>query len=169
MLQAPEEMLEKIQDACMKLSSETGKALIELSWTLNQMTHSSSAGTHIMNSKSAAENLKCLLKSRLWKEDTDLLEVIPMTTVASLLIETSICTEKIAESVHELASLAHFKSLDPSISVEKSPSGKRTGAKQLSDNKCPHVSIAICGPSLAFQESGTHNSSVRKNSLRTDG
>ncbi|CAH2056709.1 unnamed protein product [Thlaspi arvense] len=43
-----------------------------------------------------------------WR-DSNLLEIVPVITVASLLRDVVICTEKLSESVHELASLAHFK------------------------------------------------------------
>lgn len=103
------EMRIKIQDMCTKISSESGKALKELATTFQTMTKSSLVETHIANSKQAAEALKSLLKTGLW-EDALILEIIPAATVASLLIDIITCTEKIAESVHELALLAHFKS-----------------------------------------------------------
>ncbi|OAY52125.1 aluminum-activated malate transporter 2 isoform X2 [Manihot esculenta] len=107
--QTPMEMRIKIQDMCTKISSESGKALKELATTVKTMTKSSLVETHIANSKQAAEALKSLLKTGLW-EDALILEIIPAATVASLLIDIITCTEKIAESVQELALLAHFKS-----------------------------------------------------------
>ncbi|KAJ6750468.1 hypothetical protein OIU85_001044 [Salix viminalis] len=53
--------------------------------------------------KSAAKNMKSLLKSGIW-EDIDLLKVIPGIAVGAILVDVVTCTEKIAESIHELAS-----------------------------------------------------------------
>ncbi|KAF2302525.1 hypothetical protein GH714_037052 [Hevea brasiliensis] len=107
--QTPMEMRMKIKDMCARISSETGKALKELASTVKTMTKSSKEDTHIANSKEAVEDLKCMLKTGLW-EDALVLEIIPAAAVASLLIDIITRTEKIAESVQELALLAHFKS-----------------------------------------------------------
>ncbi|KAL9263715.1 Aluminum-activated malate transporter 2-like protein [Drosera capensis] len=110
-VQASPEIKRSIQDACIKLSSETGKALKELSLTMKKMRRSYHATAHISRSKAAAEELKSLLKASAW-EEFNLIDVLPAATVASLLIDIVACTENIAESVHELASLAKFKSND---------------------------------------------------------
>lgn len=47
----------------------------------------------------------------LWKDDNNI-EITQVIDVASLLIEVVKCTEEIAEAVHEMASLAHFKNMD---------------------------------------------------------
>ena len=72
------------------------------------------AEPHIANSKAAAENLKTILKSSLWK-DSDLLEIIPAAAVALLLLEVISCTEKVAEAVRELESLARFRNVKPRV------------------------------------------------------
>ena len=122
-LQATPEIRAQIQEVCTNISLETGRALKDLATSVKKMNKPSSADAHIASSKAAAKSLRSLLKSGLW-ENTDLLEVIPSVTVALLLLDVVNCTEKIAESVHELASLAHFKStsLDPNVSPEKSKS-----------------------------------------------
>ncbi|POO01349.1 Aluminum-activated malate transporter [Trema orientale] len=122
-LQASPEIREQIQEACTKISLETGKALKELATSVKKMTKPSSADAHISSSKAASKSLRSLLKSGLW-ENIDLLEMIPCVTVASFLLDVVNCTEKIAESVQELASLAHFKTntLDPNFLPEKSKS-----------------------------------------------
>ena len=116
-LQIPAEFRSKIQEACTNMSLESGKALKELASAIKAMTPPS-VTPHIIKSKDAANNLKSLLRSGFCKE-IDLLEVIPTVTVASLLVDVVSCTEKIAESINELASLAHFQSVEPIVEAEK--------------------------------------------------
>ncbi|KAA8544344.1 hypothetical protein F0562_022388 [Nyssa sinensis] len=110
-IKTPPEIQSKIEEACTKMSSECGKALKELALAIKTMTLPSLADPHIANSKIASKNLKALLKTQLW-EDNDLLEMIPAATVASLLIDVVASTDKIAEAVHKLAFLAHFKRVE---------------------------------------------------------
>lgn len=98
----------KLEDICTKISLESSKAMQELASAIKTMTIPSSSSPHITNLKEAAENLQCLLKSELWK-DVEFLQVIPVITVTSVLIEIVVCVEKIANSVHELARIAKFK------------------------------------------------------------
>lgn len=105
-----------MEEACMKMSLESGKALKELAASMRAMTSPSSATPHITKSKLAANSLKSLLNTNtaaLMCQDTssDLLDLIPAATVASLLVDVVYCTEKIDKSIHELASLAKFKSV----------------------------------------------------------
>lgn len=111
MQRVPVEIRAKIQESCTKMSSECSLALRELALGIQTMTCSLSADPHLLNAKSAAKKLKYSLKTGLSPE-TDLLDVIPLVTVASLLIEVVSCTVKIADAVHELASLSKFKSPD---------------------------------------------------------
>ncbi|KAG8371125.1 hypothetical protein BUALT_Bualt13G0054200 [Buddleja alternifolia] len=110
-MQTPMETRAKIQESCTKMSSECSYALKKLASGINTMTCSLPADAHILNAKAAAKKLKSSLKPGLWPE-TDLVDIIPVATVASLLIEIASCTVKIADSVHELASLSKFKSRD---------------------------------------------------------
>ncbi|XP_021627346.1 aluminum-activated malate transporter 8-like [Manihot esculenta] len=73
---------------------------------------------HIGKSKTAAENLKSLFKTGVWKE-ADLLEIAPATAVASLLLEVVQCSERIADAVQELANLAGFRSVESSGSLQQ--------------------------------------------------
>ncbi|KAB5540707.1 hypothetical protein DKX38_013681 [Salix brachista] len=84
-IQTPPEIGGKIQELSTKMSTESGKALKELALAIRTTTAPSSA-------------------------DTPLQEIVPATTVISLLVDVVSCTEKIAESVYVLASLARFKS-----------------------------------------------------------
>lgn len=117
----PEEIRGKMQDACINMSSEVVKALKELAFSIKTMTKPCSANSHIRKSKIAAKNLKSLLSTSLCKE-TEILDVIPAVTVASLLVDVVACTEKIAESVQELASIAKFKSVKPKRAPSRSSS-----------------------------------------------
>lgn len=51
--------------------------------------------------------------------EIDLLEVLPAATVASLLVDVVSSTEKIAESINELASLSGHRSVEHIIVEEK--------------------------------------------------
>lgn len=154
-LQPSPEIREQIQEACTKISLETGKALKELATAVKKMTKPSSATPHLASSKAAAKSLKSLLKSGSW-DNIDLLEVIPSVTVASILLDVVNCTEKIAESVHELASLAHFKcTIEPTVSPEKSPLGNPNKPDQNTKTDCPdHVVISITESAPTLQENG---------------
>lgn len=93
------------------------------------MTCSPCSDVHIVNAKSAAKKLKALMKTGLCPH-TDVLDMIPAVTVASLLIELVSCTVKIADSVNELASLANFKKPDSRMNRQTSPEQlKRTPSR----------------------------------------
>ncbi|KAK2978817.1 hypothetical protein RJ640_015250 [Escallonia rubra] len=117
--QTAHEIRAKIQEPCRKIISESSHALKELALAMKTMTRPSTANSHIVNAGVAAQDLKSLLKAGLWLPETDLLEVIPTTTVVSLLLDVVTCSEKIAESVNELASLAHFKDAGRRLSEQE--------------------------------------------------
>ncbi|KAF5930180.1 hypothetical protein HYC85_031053 [Camellia sinensis] len=138
----------RIEESLAKMSKDCSYALKEISLAIKTMTiWPSLANSHIANSKIAAENLKSSLKTDSWP-DTDLLEIIPAVTVASLLIDVINCTEKIAESVHELASLANFKKIDSSIKQEQQIIVRQRTMQQYSSIRRPHHVITI---DTAFQ------------------
>ncbi|KAE8663827.1 Aluminum-activated malate transporter 7 [Hibiscus syriacus] len=107
-VQASPETCGKFQETCTEISSESGKAMKELASAIKTMSAPSSHRAHIAKAKDATEKLNSLLKTRLC-EDIDVVEILAVATVASLLHDVLACTEKISESVHELATLAHFK------------------------------------------------------------
>ncbi|XP_071931326.1 aluminum-activated malate transporter 2-like isoform X2 [Coffea arabica] len=111
-VQTPQEIREIFQESCQTMSSESSHALKNMARAIRTMTSSyvAVAKSHIAIAKSAADNLKSLLKTNSWQQ-TDLLQIIPVITVASLLIEVVSSTVKIADSVHQLASLARFKKI----------------------------------------------------------
>ncbi|KAK6247449.1 hypothetical protein QUC31_019014 [Theobroma cacao] len=110
-IQTPIEIRSKIQESSTKISLESSKALKELASTIRKMTRTRSADPHIANSKTAAEELKTLLKTTFWEEE-ELLQILPAVSVASLLLEIVECAKKIAEAVYELAKEASFKRTD---------------------------------------------------------
>lgn len=65
----------KIEEACTKMSSETGKASNELALAVKTTIPPSSASLHIVKSKNADRNLKPFLGTSLF-EDIDLLKVV---------------------------------------------------------------------------------------------
>ncbi|GAU22335.1 hypothetical protein TSUD_106630 [Trifolium subterraneum] len=103
----PYEFRSRIQESCTTISLESGKALRESSLIIKKMSKSSTPKSHILNAKNAAESLKSILRTNPW-EGADHFEIIPASTVASLLIDIVICVEQICEAVDELASLANF-------------------------------------------------------------
>ncbi|XVF47000.1 hypothetical protein PTKIN_Ptkin03bG0074000 [Pterospermum kingtungense] len=140
-VQTSPEIRGKIQEACIRIGSESGKAMKELATAIRTMTRPSSDCPHIAKARNAANSLKSLLKSGL-SEDIDLLEILAVASVASLLLDVLSCTEKISESIHELASLAHFKSLEP----DGKPNINQQGQRQPSSNAIdvtPHHVITV--------------------------
>ncbi|KAL8029577.1 hypothetical protein ABFX02_14G233600 [Erythranthe guttata] len=106
--QALVEIPRKIQEPCSTMSLECSQTLKELATVIKKMTRSSISDPHIKNAVIAAKSLKSMMQSGLWPE-TDLLNLIPAATVASLLIEIVSSTIKISDSVSQLASLSKFK------------------------------------------------------------
>eukprot|EP00258_Populus_trichocarpa_P014650 XP_006369382.2 aluminum-activated malate transporter 2 [Populus trichocarpa] len=165
-IQASSEVSNIIQEACTKMSRESGKSLKELALAIKIMVQPSSADSHIENAKSAAKNIKSLLKSGMW-EDIDLLKVIPGVTVASILIDVVTYTEKISESIYELASKAQFKSVEPTLSPKKLHSGQNQSVKSAQIVNCPDVGINVRESTLPSPPS--ENSSAPKASKQRMG
>ncbi|KAG6433123.1 hypothetical protein SASPL_104730 [Salvia splendens] len=117
--QTPLELRTKIQAFCTTISSKCSLALIDVAIGLRTMTCPLSSEKHIMDAKAAAKTLKALLKTELW-HDTEFLDIIPVVTVASLLIEIVTCTVKIADSVEVLATKVKFKKPKPEMNRQAS-------------------------------------------------
>lgn len=141
----------KVQELCMKMSSESGKALKELAWALKTMTKPCSAAScHITKSRAAANNLKSLLKTNaalLGSEGIHLLDIVPAVTVASLLSDVVSYAEQIENSIQELSSFSHvqFKSAEPTKALQPCNSS----ANSTNDN-VPHLVITI--PKMPSQQ-----------------
>ncbi|XP_017982403.1 PREDICTED: aluminum-activated malate transporter 2-like [Theobroma cacao] len=136
-IQTPLEIRKRIEEPCMTISTETGKALKEVASIMNDMIESTSANIHLANSNSAAENLKSVLKTEIW-DDTDLLEMAPAVAVASLLLDIVTCTQSLVEAVDELASLARFKKLDSTMTQEQRNSFRRGTVQPISNDDVQH-------------------------------
>lgn len=144
-LQTAPEIRGKIQGPSTKVNLESSKALKELASTFRKMVKTRSAILHINSSKTAAEELKALLKTSLWEEVVDILEIIPAASVASLQLEIIECIEKIAEAVFELAKVASFRNSDATVSVEQPDlvQHHQGAVQQVSDTDMPHRVIII--------------------------
>ncbi|XP_021720558.1 aluminum-activated malate transporter 2-like isoform X2 [Chenopodium quinoa] len=114
-LQTPEEIEEMMREACKKLSNELGKVPKEAAIGLKKMRKTSTPKTQLAETKEAAKELKRLLQDTSVWEKSNLLDVLPAVTVASILIDIVDCVESITEAVHELASMADFKTMDNEI------------------------------------------------------
>ncbi|KAJ4724888.1 Aluminum-activated malate transporter [Melia azedarach] len=129
----PAEIESKFQASCTMISSETGKALKLLASAVKTSTQPPSVNSNVSDSKAAAEVLKSLFKVCVLMEETDLLEIMPSATVASLLSDVITCTEKIAACINELASQARFK--NPNIIRENSRLRNRSAVQPISGNE----------------------------------
>ncbi|KAE8691737.1 Aluminum activated malate transporter family protein [Hibiscus syriacus] len=118
---AKPEIRTKIQETCTIMSMESGEALKELSMSIKLTVKPFAADICIDNSKLAVKNLNALLKSGLRDDETDLLEVVTVATVASLLIDVVSCTAGIAEPVHELSTMLNFETVEPTVSPKTEP------------------------------------------------
>ena len=105
---------------------------------------------HFKIKRYAANNLKCLLQSGLC-EEINLLEVIPAAAVASMLVDVVCCTEKIAESIYELASLAQFICVEPMVEAEKPKLLHQETVPPCCSINEPHHVITIDQPSPKLQ------------------
>ncbi|MFQ6654421.1 hypothetical protein Gotur_025413 [Gossypium turneri] len=132
-VQASPETCGNFREAFIKASSETGKAVKGLASAMRTMTLPSADCPQTTKSKNAADNLKSLLRTGLC-EGIDIVEILEVATVASLLLDVLACTEKISESFHELASLAHFKRLEPDEKDGKPDLDKQKQVRQSSNS-----------------------------------
>ncbi|OMO98037.1 Aluminum-activated malate transporter [Corchorus capsularis] len=143
-MMTPEEIRGKFQVPCKMVSQECSKALKEVASMLRKMIKTKSSTLHTAASvKAAAEEFKNLMKPNIW-EKTDLLEIIPAASVASLLLEIIECIEKIDEAVYELAKVASFRSRDSVVSPGRSDFLHQRAVQQVSDdNNTDHRVITV--------------------------
>lgn len=143
LLQAPEHMKRHLRDVCMRLSLGSSKVLKEISSSVKSMKESRSIQVLVGEMNDAVEELQVALRS-LPKQLTQspaaaaaeaatiekrhcvpattisLMEVMPLFTAASLLIEVSERVGGVVDAVGTLATLACFEPIDhkkPSSSV----------------------------------------------------
>ncbi|KNA24066.1 hypothetical protein SOVF_019110 [Spinacia oleracea] len=137
----PQKFQEEIREACTKISLESSKTLKKLGSCIRATTYpSSSVNAHIVSSKAAVKSLTCFLTSSssiyTTQNSDELLQIIPIATIASLLIDIVDCTEKIAECTYDLAILAHFEKVNPKPENNNQVS-------DIVDNQCPEIVITI--------------------------
>ncbi|XP_021844321.2 aluminum-activated malate transporter 2-like [Spinacia oleracea] len=140
-IQKPQKFQEEIREACTKISLESSKTLKKLGSCIRATTYpSSSVNAHIVSSKAAVKSLTCFLTSSssiyTTQNSDELLQIIPIATIASLLIDIVDCTEKIAECTYDLAILAHFEKVNPKPENNNQVS-------DIVDNQCPEIVITI--------------------------
>ncbi|KAL8255721.1 hypothetical protein R6Q59_030788 [Mikania micrantha] len=105
----PSEFQKIIQEPCIKMSSETGKALKELANSMNLMVHPLSSTIHIENCKKAVDDLNTTYKVSMVEDQWDILENISVIAATSILVDIIKCVEQISEAIEELSKQAHFQ------------------------------------------------------------
>lgn len=106
----------KIRKTCQEMSSESAKALRELSSSIRAMTVPSLASRHASTVVATVRKLEDVLS-----EGNATSDVLHLATIASLLTQLVVRAREIAGSVEELARLAHFKRFDPIHEVTVKP------------------------------------------------
>ncbi|KAG5556448.1 hypothetical protein RHGRI_006896 [Rhododendron griersonianum] len=146
---APPEFHRKIQQPCMKMSLESGKALKELALAIKTFAPPSSVDVYIESSKRAMDELKTVLEAVSRKGD-DLLGMIPSLNVSSILTDIVKCVEKIDESIHELSRQAQFKNAVVGTVSPAKPRLLHRGIVKLTnghDGDGNHVIVSVHGTS----------------------
>ncbi|KAF8009291.1 hypothetical protein BT93_J0325 [Corymbia citriodora subsp. variegata] len=115
---APPQVQTRLQELFTEMGMEAARALKQLSSSLKTMTAPSSATPHLENTRTAAKALKSLLETTSWEDATNLLAVVHAAPITSLLIDVIDCTDKIAESVNELASLVGFETAEKHLKCD---------------------------------------------------
>ncbi|XP_022153250.1 aluminum-activated malate transporter 2-like [Momordica charantia] len=106
----PVEMKTQYQEHCLQLCTESGKALKAMAMAIRDITPPTTAESHIEKANKTTEELKTLLTSSHFNGG---MEMVLATTLIILLIDSFSCSQKIADSVHELVSLARLKTVAP--------------------------------------------------------
>ncbi|XP_023640681.1 aluminum-activated malate transporter 7 [Capsella rubella] len=134
----------KLREPLRRMSLESGKAMKEMSMSLKNMTKPSSCELHVQNARSACKSLTNLLNSGILKE-VEPLELISLLTAISLLIDIINLTEKILESLHELASAAKFKNKieRPNLLPEKTSAKSIVSVRPIKCHDDDHVITII--------------------------
>ncbi|KAL2551042.1 Aluminum-activated malate transporter 10 [Forsythia ovata] len=121
---------ERLSETCQKVSSSSSRILKELATSINTMTRSSKLDIWLDEMNCSIQELQNYMKSLsglihepeaksfenekkeavvLTINDVDVLEIMPLITFASLLIEIAGRVEQVVDAVEELANLAEFK------------------------------------------------------------
>ena len=143
MFQTQPVIQENFKQICKKLSYELGNVMKEVASSIKKMKKTSAVKSQLTDTKLAVRDLKTLLQDKSLWEKFNLLEVLPVATVASILIEIVNCIENIVEEVHELGCMANFKSMENAIGP----------VKELSDVIRPHYIVTVDGDEEATNKS----------------
>ncbi|KAJ6393458.1 hypothetical protein OIU77_022833 [Salix suchowensis] len=151
--QAPDFIKKHLSNICLKVSSSSSSVLKEVAKTIKTMKRSSSIEFLVEEMSSAVQDLQNEIKSlpkllsppevlhpeSKQTDDTTstihLLDVIPVVTLASLMIEISSRIQAIVETVEELAELAEFKGEVLEKEKQNQPNINRIVASQLNDDQ----------------------------------
>ncbi|GKB83489.1 aluminum-activated malate transporter 8-like protein [Tanacetum coccineum] len=115
----------RVQEPCIKISFEAGKALKELASSVNLFTYPSSSAKHIQACKNAVEEVSTTLQASM-VGDWDVLDTIPVITITSVLIDIVKCIETIFAAIEELSQQAKFK-----MSLDKNKKNKNNAMMEL--------------------------------------
>ncbi|XP_021611233.1 aluminum-activated malate transporter 10 [Manihot esculenta] len=151
-IQAPEYLKKHLSSPCTKLSFYASKVLKELTNTVKTMTKPSNTdlSTGFGDMRHAAQELQNALKSlanyvpatapaptsgavakaepTTKTSPPPVMEVLPLVTLISLLIETARKVEDIVDSINELARLAEFKPVTSKRVNQNEPNNKLTSS-----------------------------------------
>ncbi|XP_076949481.1 aluminum-activated malate transporter 8-like [Bidens hawaiensis] len=98
-----------VQESCMKMSSEVGKALKDLGNSLSLMERSCASVVHMKICKMVADNLNMTLKASLIGQQDDILKAISVIAATSILVDIIKCVDKISKAIQGLSKEAGFK------------------------------------------------------------
>ncbi|PKA56322.1 Aluminum-activated malate transporter 10 [Apostasia shenzhenica] len=128
-IQAPELMKKRLSDACLKLSSNSAKALRETAACIRLMERSKTLECLIGETSCAAAEVKRELPELLpagdaevdhqlvtTKRNHSLIEAMPLVAFASILAEIPARVKGVAEELEKLADLAGFKAAGERLS-----------------------------------------------------
>ncbi|XP_022153275.1 aluminum-activated malate transporter 2-like [Momordica charantia] len=136
---------DQFQDECLKICSESGRSLRELSLAMKKMDPPLTVKPHMERAKVAADNLKSHLEE--WRfEDSNAIEVVRVASLVSLLIDSIWCVEKIGDSVQKLASAGGFKAVEGQSCVVVAPED------QLQDLAKDHGAILLAHHVITIDE-----------------
>ncbi|KDP25238.1 hypothetical protein JCGZ_20394 [Jatropha curcas] len=150
--QTPEFIKKQLDSVCLRVSSNSSNVIKELSKTIKKMKRSPNIDFFIEEMNSAVEELQEAITSlsslfsppeskkpdEVDSEAMDtipLMEVIPVATFASLLIEVATRTKTIVKEVEELAKLAEFKVAGEDKCKENQPNNRIELQSQAKDEE----------------------------------
>lgn len=143
--QAPDVLKAHFSKFCLRLSSSSSAVVKELSTVITTMTKSTKIDLIVQEMNNAVQELQNALKyfseqstasltvPKIEESDNGagdakaslaLVQIVPLVTVSSLLMEIAARTEKIAEAVNSLANKAEFKVESDAKSKQKSRTQK---------------------------------------------